>query len=407
MNMFFRITLDYDTLADEIVAKIPEKHFVSKTDTFLDPAFAGGQLLKAVAKRLNKYGHSVENIRSRLFGYEDSIAYINHPANYSTAMIANLSVVKYLEFLNMSKVEFDVVLGNPPYESATADGRKDQANNLWSKFTKKSFEIVKKDGTVAFVTPTSWLSPAADIGKGEKGIRFIRDYFQKLSVLYMNINECAKHFSVGSTFSYFVVKNTETDAFKTNILTDETSYTIDLRDIEYFPKTMNELAISINKKTLENATKFGFIGNNLPECKIEFVKEETSEYNIPAYHTSAKGGTYWYSKEHISTHSRKKVIVSISGEFNPVYDAIGELSFTNMCIVYYLDSGDNIESIKSFLESKLIKFLMVQNKYTGWIAPITHDLPNVDKTKIWTDEELYAHFSLTQEEINYIEANVK
>lgn len=407
MNMFFRITLDYDALANEIVAKIPEKHFVSDTDTFLDPAFAGGQLLKAVAKRLHKYGHSVENIRSRLFGYEDSIAYLNHPANYSTTMIASLTVVKYLEFINMTKKDFDVVLGNPPYESATADGRKDQANNLWSKFTKKAFEIVKKDGTVAFVTPTSWLSPASDIGKGVKGIRFIRDYFQKLSVLYMNINECAKHFSVGSTFSYFVVKNTETSAFKTEILTDETSYTIDLRDIEYFPKTMNELAISINKKTLERGAKFGFIGNNLPECKIEFVKEKTNEHNIPAYHTAAKNGTYWYAKEHISTHSRKKVVVSISGEFNPVYDNIGELSFTNMCIVYYLNSGDNTESIKSFLESKLIKFLMTQNKYTGWIAPITHDLPDVDKTKIWTDEELYAHFDLTQEEIDYIEANVK
>ena len=407
MNMFFRITLGYDALADEIVTMLPESHFLSETDTFLDPAFAGGQLLKAVAKRLNKYGHSVENIRSRLFGYEDSIAYLNHSANYSTAMIANLSVVKYLEFLVMDEKKFDVVLGNPPYESASVDGRKDQANNLWSKFTKKAFEIVKKDGTVSFVTPTSWLSPAADIGKGEKGIRFIRDYFQKLSVLYMNINECAKHFSVGSTFSYFVVKNTETTTCKTEILTDETSYTIDLRDIEYFPKTMNQLAISINKKTLEHDIKFGFIGNNLPECKIEFVKEKTNEHSVPAYHTPAKGGTYWYAKENISTSSRKKVVVSISGEFIPVYDNIGELNFTNMCIVYYLNSIDNMESIKSFLGSKLIKFLMKQNKYTGWIAPITHDLPIVDKTKVWTDEELYAHFNLTQEEIEYIEANVK
>jgi len=304
-------------------------------------------------------------------------------------------------------MKFDVVVGNPPYESATADGRKDQANNLWSKFTKKAFEIVKKDGVVALVTPTSWLSPAADIGKGKNGIRFIRDYFQKLSVVYMNINECAKHFSVGSTFSYFVVKNTETTAFKTEILTDETSYTIDLRDIEYFPKTMNKLAISISKKTLEHSVKFGFIGNNLPECRIEFVRERTDEYDVPAYHTPAKGGTYWYAKEHISTSSRKKVVVSISGEFNPVYDNIGELNFTNMCKAYYLNSNDNMESIKSFLGSKLIKFLMKQNKYTGWVAPIINDLPIIDKTKLWVDEELYTHFNLTQEEIDYIEANVE
>jgi len=32
--------------------------------------------------------------------------------------------------------------------------------------------------------------------------------------------------------------------------------------------------------------------------------------------------------------------------------------------------------------------------------------PAVDINRSWTDEELYAHFELTQEEIEYVEANV-
>lgn len=406
MNMFFRITLDIDELADEIVGNIPEKHFVSSTDIFVDPAFAGGQFLKAVARRLNKYGHSLENIKSRLFGFEDSIAYLNHPLNKFTHHIAQLSVGRYLEVLTMSKVKFDVVLGNPPYEAATSDGRKDQANNLWSKFTKKAFDIVKVDGTVAFVTPSSWLSPASDIGKGDKGIKFIRDYFKPLKTILLNINECAKHFNVGSTFSYFIVQNTK-QQINTTIVTDVETFKIDLNDITYFPKSMNKKSISINKKVLSAKEKFGFVGNNLPECKLDFVKEKTNSKNIPAYHTSAKGGTYWYADKDIATKTKRKVVVSISGDFKPLYDDKGEINFTTMCIAYYLKDKEKMDSIQSFLDSKLIKFLMLENKYTGWIAPITHDLPDIDKTKIWTDNDLYAHFGLTQEEIDYVEANVK
>ena len=34
-------------------------------------------------------------------------------------------------------------------------------------------------------------------------------------------------------------------------------------------------------------------------------------------------------------------------------------------------------------------------------------LPKIDLSKSWTDEELYKYFNLTQEEIDYIESQVK
>ena len=45
---------------------------------------------------------------------------------------------------------------------------------------------------------------------------------------------------------------------------------------------------------------------------------------------------------------------------------------------------------------------------TGFLKTnIIKSIPYIEMDKIWTDEELYAHFGLTQEEIDYIEANVK
>ena len=34
-------------------------------------------------------------------------------------------------------------------------------------------------------------------------------------------------------------------------------------------------------------------------------------------------------------------------------------------------------------------------------------VPAIDLTRTWTDQELYEHFNLTEEEINYIEEQVR
>ena len=45
-------------------------------------------------------------------------------------------------------------------------------------------------------------------------------------------------------------------------------------------------------------------------------------------------------------------------------------------------------------------------KTGGFNGPFI-EMQNLGKEKIWTDQELYAHFNLTEEEINYIESQVK
>ena len=57
-------------LAREIIYNIPEYIFKSSTTTFLDPACGRGTFLEVIAKRLKGYGHSRENIISRIFGID-------------------------------------------------------------------------------------------------------------------------------------------------------------------------------------------------------------------------------------------------------------------------------------------------------------------------------------------------
>lgn len=393
MNMFFRITLDYDVLANEIVAKIPEKHFISETDTFLDPAFAGGQLLKAVARRLNKYGHSIENIRSRLFGYEDSIVYLNHPANYSTVIIADLSVVKFSELFKGDIVrKFSVVLGNDPYQGVNevAEDRVQPKNHsLWSDFLEWSFKVVEENGTVVKVSPDSWMSPT------HAGFKT----FKEKQLVYANL-DCSEHFpGVGSSFTWWIAKNAPvTEDTKLN------NIDFNFNDFDYIPRNP-EQSLSIHKKViLSDLPKLQIKTDTTCHSSKQHVrKEQTTEFCYPLLHTNAQTR---YSNVKSKFQNNLKVFWTYSGYFIPRKN-YGDIGFTECAGCIIANNEHEVDCYYSMMNSKLYKFIIETGKWSGFInGKVVNQLPELEM-KVWTDEELYEHFDLDSEEIDYIEANVK
>lgn len=105
------------------------------------------------------------------------------------------------------QARFDVVVGNPPYQESKDGQRKDQASNLWSKFWVRGIELSADNGIVALVTPTSWLSPSADLRGDDRygGMNRLWDVFESFTSR-ANVTDVARHFpGVGSSFGYVVV----------------------------------------------------------------------------------------------------------------------------------------------------------------------------------------------------------
>jgi hypothetical protein len=120
----------------------------------------------------------------------------------------SITVVKGDFITTEFDMKFNVVVGNPPFQESKEDGdRKDQASNLWSKFWAKSFKLTNPDSVIALITPTSWLSPSADL-KGKDKIDNedrLWNVFNK-HTSRANVVDVSKHFQgVGSSFGYVVV----------------------------------------------------------------------------------------------------------------------------------------------------------------------------------------------------------
>ena len=84
---------------------------------------------------------------------------------------------------------------------------------------------------------------------------------------------------------------------------------------------------------------------------------------------------------------------------------------------FYVDSGGDlypgfskeIDNDDEYLfKSKLFRLFFTHVRYGMHNeAGVLNALPKLDLTKKWTNEALYKHFGLTQEEIDYVEANAK
>jgi type I restriction-modification system DNA methylase subunit len=139
---------EIELLVEEMLDQLPASVWASNSTTFFDPAIGGGQFVRAIEQRLRVCGHSDANIHSRVFGFEESDLHIRFAVNkYNlVGQYVRKTYEKFFELDNTMK--FDVVIGNPPYNSndtSRADkAHRGQGDNLAKKFTVKSLELTKQ-----------------------------------------------------------------------------------------------------------------------------------------------------------------------------------------------------------------------------------------------------------------------
>ena len=295
---------------------------------------------------------------------------------------------------------FDVVVGNPPYQEGAGGSSGDKLYNRFIEFGNNSLH---KGGYLSMVTPTGWTTGSSR-GKG-----VLEDIFLKNNLLYANVdsdNLQKKHFKgVGSTFSYFLMKRSPQYSGTVIEFEGKTSKH-NLKRLELgIPAMPTKHCFSITNKFLkpsdkvENAAVKHCPATGAGKGKIYNTKQ-TNKFKHKLFHTPAEGGTMWYHKEKHPHHNKSKVLVSISGHYEPRLDK-GNMGYTSMCMCFLSDNADNMFS---YLNSKLYKYMFLAYRQSGFSSEsIIRNLPKLDDTRKWTDESVYNHFNISQEERKHIE----
>lgn len=258
-------------LAEEIIDRLPVD-WKNPDLKILDPSCGRGTFLLALIKKLEQYGHSrLHIIGNMIYGADvskvqsmiamKSLRMADSPGALASVMTNHIEQVNSL--IKEWDMKFDVVVGNPPFQESKEDGeRKDQASNLWSKFWAKGIKIAKPDGVVAFITPTSWLSPSADL----KGKDKINDHSRLWDVFndytsVANVTDVSKHFpGVGSSFGYVIVDKAGTAGLS---FTDGSSTALG-----FLPKSNFQIVAKELDKTNNLGNKFTINQDNTPDIRV-------------------------------------------------------------------------------------------------------------------------------------------
>ena len=325
---------------------------------------------------------------------------------FASNLLGNKNVHKY-EYCKIKewdlKMEFDVVISNPPYQNGNLarDGIK-TSSTLWPVFIKKSIEdLLKDNGFLLFVSPQSWMGPGKQLLRSVKMV----SYFVDNQTHVVNL-DCGSFFNVGSSFSYFLIEKTP-NIKSTTFIKNGKTFEMDLRGLSFVPNGNSEIENDIIRKVLlanNKKIKLEVSSKTRSDSKhVSKIKDE--EHKYPVRHTNTE--TLWSSLKP-SHFSNKKVILNSSGTFLPIYDN-GENATSQLCRWIDVPTEDFGKRLADFISNnRIIKICLQGCRYSGCASSdVLASIPFIDFSRSWTDAELYAHFGLTQEEIDLIESTVK
>ena len=383
-----------DKLVQEVLDQLPIHVWTDPAIRFLDPAMGGGQFVAEIERRLTKHGYSKENIASRVVGYEYTDALVDLAVNLNRlkgiAMVGNYKKVEYNKLLNMdNSMKFDVIISNPPYQ--TSNNETGGANSLWRKFISKAFDCCTNDGYVAMVCP-GFPVKAKDV----------RHHFINNTPLVLE-NSVNHHFpKIGINIKYWIVRKGKHNAtFKV----DGNVWSCGLDVDPTKDRILTSILLKVNKlNKFECKHDRGYVSSQLKHNPNDYFEHPQGTSIYPIRHAS-KIKVCYVSKP-TACYKLRKVMMTFSG--NPNFEYYDETTPMSSCYEMsgYIEVADRKEgeSLISLYNTKLYKLLSKGNS-AGMKGEDSYCLPKVTLNKTWTDSDVYTHFDLTQEEIDYIEQN--
>jgi len=396
-------------LVEEMLDKLPKEIWTDPNLLWCDPCAKSGVFMLEVVLRLMKniaieneterYKHIINNMVKAYVNVERNKWLVSKMVYGSKDSVNRVGIIKDINKINIEDMpKFDVVVGNPPFQKSTESKHK-----IYPAFINKSFDVCKDNGYVSLISPL----PAIDmlLGRTASQVSFKHNF---KNIKYLAVGTPKKYFNVGDTFCYFVVKNENVKESDTiiecyDINKSIINFNTVLRKNSFVSQVNNSIINSILHKLLSNNNEFQRSVSRIIDDKkhgtTKIIQKLTNNNFIFAYtdifHEDSK---------------KSKIIFGISGnKYLIVKENENIMNGSSACAYVITKDENESNNIIKFLDSKLVTFVMqycfnqIQNKYyyaLQWFKkPILCDIFNINN--------IYKFYGLTQEEIDYIESQVK
>lgn len=327
-------------------------------------------------------------------------------------------------FGELLTMKFDVIIGNPPYQLDDG-GAGASAKPIYHLFVEQAKKLNPQ--FLIMITPSRWFT-------GGKGLDAFRDSMlndRRIKEIhdFPNSKDCFDNVVIEGGVNYFLWEkrhdgDCEVFTYDDGHCVSQLKRPLKEKGIDVFIR-YNQ-AINILHKVIEfgEPSFSDLISSRKPFGLASNIKGNSKPYknindNVVLYQN---GGVGYISKSDIPKGTewilKHKVFISYAygmGTTEP-YQVINTPFYgepNSICTETYLLIGsfknrEICENVISYMKTKFFRFLIVLIKNTQHGTQKVYQLvPMQDFSHPWTDEQLYAKYSLSKDEISFIESMIR
>lgn len=320
-------------------------------------------------------------------------------------------------------MKFDVIIGNPPYQLGSDGGTRDIP--IYNLFVEQAKKLEPR--YLCMIIPSRWM--ASGLGLSEFRQTMLQDRHIRKLVDYPVASEVFPGVEVKGGVCYFLwERDTEGDCAVTTVRGNEAigPHDRDLREFDVFIRDSRALDI-LRKVQQHNEPsiisllsvdkEFGWTSN------FTGFHEKPQPDDVPLYYIRSGKRSVGYIARTAITKSKHlvdtwKVMIPKAGSDGGqrIPDIVLGKSLlaaspsvcTQSYLFFYLNSKDETESLNSYLQTRFFRFLVSLRKLTQDATRSTYTwVPQQTWDRLWTDEELYKKYGLTNDEIAFIEYMIR
>ncbi len=320
------------------------------------------------------------------------------------------------------KMQFDVIIGNPPYQLGSDGGTRDVP--IYQHFVEQAKRLEPR--FLAMVIPSRWM--ASGLGLSEFRQRMLGDRRIRDLVDYPAASDVFPNVEVKAGVCYFLWDAThEGNCNVTTVRGAEVVGPISRNLGEYDVFVRDARAVLILHKVLDSGEppintilardkEFGWTSN------FDGFHGTRRSGDLPLYYIrKMKRGVGYIARKSVTKSARLintwKVLVpkAFNGGDALPHQILGKPLIapspsvcTQSFLFFHVRSAKEAESVQSYYATRLFRFLVSLRKIT---QDATHSsytwVPMQTWDRTWTDKALYAKYGITPKEQTFIESQVR
>lgn len=318
-------------------------------------------------------------------------------------------------------MQFDVIIGNPPYQLSDGGGAGTSARPIYNQFVDAAKGIDPR--FLMMIIPSRWFAG----GKGLDKFRYdmLHDRRLRKIVDYPNSREVFTGVDIAGGVCYFLWDRDAAGDCVVQTVENGMVYgaTRRLDSHEFFIRDNRVLQI-VERVNSRNEPKFSSLVSSRRPFGLDAAQRAEAVGDLILYASSGDGRISRESvPKGLELANRWKVLLSKTSSehagqtdkdgMKRVFSRIevmppGSVATESYLIIGPFDNSFQAESAASYLRTRFARFLVASILLTQNITKTMFDfLPNPDFSHMWDDELLYRRDSLTDDDVVLIERTIK